>query len=293
MRPLPTLKGKNGLYGNNGVANFINSYGDVAGDSENTTLDPTCPPYDPPKGQSQKLQQKPVIWHNGRVYELPTIGGDPDGFALAINDRGQAAGGTGTCAAFNVNSLIAIQFAHAVLWDNGKAIDLGNLGGSSNNYAYGVNNRGDVAGSSDVANDQVFHGFLWTKEKGKMEDLVPFGTDVASVALALDDERDMTGVSLDANFNPRAVLWLHEKPFDLNGLIPNTSLLYLLTACSINKSCQIIGLAVDSNGASHGYLLTPRGGSDDHDPALDGPMHLSDNVREMVRKQLHLGPTAK
>jgi uncharacterized membrane protein len=183
MRPLPTLKDKNGLYGNNGVANFINSYGDVAGDSENTTLDQTCPPYDPSKGQTQKLQQKPVIWHNGRVYELPAIGGDPDGYALAINDRGQAAGGTGTCAAFNMNSFIAIQFAHAVLWENGKAIDLGNLGGSLNNYAFGVNNRGDVAGSSDVTNDVTFHGFLWTKEKGKMEDLVPFGTDVASLAL--------------------------------------------------------------------------------------------------------------
>lgn len=293
MRPLPTLEGKNGLHGNNGVANVINSGGEIVGISENTTPDSTCPPYDPSTGQNQKLQQKPVTWRNGHVYELPTIGGDPDGGVFAINDRGQFAGGTGSCAPLNVNLALYLQFAHAVLWDNGKAIDLGNLGGSFNNFAKGINNRGDVVGSSDVANDTVFYGFLWTKEKGKMQSLLPFGADVASLALAINDGRDVTGVSLDGNFNPRAVLWHHEKAFDLNGLIPNTSLLYLLTACSVNRSGEIIGLAVDSNGAFHGYLLTPRGDSNNRDAALDGPMQLSDNVREMVRKQLHLGNAAK
>ena len=65
--------------------------------------------------------------------------------------------------------------------------------------------------------------------------------------------------------------------------------MYLLLACSVNNSGQIIGLAVDSNGAFHGYLATPRGVRDGHDAALDGPMQLSDNIREMVRKLLHLG----
>ena len=292
-RPLPTLKDKNGLHGNNGAANVINSRGEIVGVSENTTLDPTCPPYDPSKAQSQKVQQKPVMWRKGHVYELPAIGGDPDGNVFAINERGQFAGGTGTCTALNTNLGLYLQFAHAVLWDNGKAIDLGNLGGSSNNFAKGINNRGDVVGSSGVSNDIPFYGFLWTKEKGKMQGLLPFGADAASLALAINDERDVTGISLDGNFNPRAVLWHHEKAFDLNGMIPSTSPLYLITACSINKSGEIIGLAVDSNGASHGYLLTPRGDRDDHDAALDGPMQMSDNIREMVRKQLHFGPTAK
>jgi probable HAF family extracellular repeat protein len=292
MRALPTLKDKNGQHGNNGAANVINGYGEVTGDSENTTLDPTCPPYDPSKGQTQKLQQKPVIWRAGRVYELPVIGGDPDGDALAINDRGQAAGGTGTCAAFNLNNFIAIQFAHAVLWDNGKPIDLGNLGGQFNNLATGINEHGDVVGSSDVANDATTNGFLWTKEKHHMDPLLPVDTDILSVALAVNDKREVTGVSLQASFLPRAVLWHHEVPFDLNTLIPSSSRLFLMTACSVNDSGQIVGLAVDSNGVFHGYLATPRGDRDSHDAALDGPMKLSDNVREMVRKQLHFDHSA-
>jgi probable HAF family extracellular repeat protein len=292
MRALPTLKDKNGQHGNNGTANVINSYGEVTGDSENMTLDPTCPPYDPSKGQTQKLQQKPVIWRAGRVYELPVIGGDPDGDALAINDRGQVAGGTGTCAAFNLNNFIAIQFAHAVLWDNGKPIDLGNLGGQFNNLATGINERGDVVGGSDVATDATTNGFLWTKEKHHMDPLLPVDTDILSVALAVNDKREVTGVSLQTSFLPRAVLWHHEVPFDLNTLIPSSSRLFLMTACSVNDSGQIVGLAVDSNGVFHGYLATPRGDRDSHDAALDGPMKLSDNVREMVRKQLHFDHSA-
>ena len=230
-----------------------------------------------------------MSWRNGHVRELPTIGGDPDGNAFAINDYGQIAGGSGTCASFNFNNFLYLQFNHAVLWDNGKPIDLGNLGGSLGNFALGINNRGDVVGTSDLKGDSAFNGFLWTKERGKMHSLVPVATDVFSVALAINDERQVTGVSLNGNFQSRAVLWLHETPIDLNTLVPSTSGLYLLLACSVNNSGQIIGLAVDSNGAFHGYLATPRGVRDGHDAALDGPTQLSDNVREMVRKQLHLG----
>ena len=289
MVRLPTLADKNGLHGSNGAADVINSRGEAVGLSENTTIDPTCPPYDPSKGQSQKLQQKPVLWRNDRVQELPTMGGDPDGNAFAINDYGQIAGGSGTCASFNFNNFLYLQFSHAVLWNNGRPIDLGNLGGSLGNFALGINNRGDVVGASDLKGDNAFNGFLWTKERGKMQGLVPVATDVFSVALAINDERQVTGVSLNGNFQSRAVLWLHETPIDLNTLVPSTSGLYLLLACSVNNSGQIIGLAVDSNGAFHGYLATPRGVRDGHDAALDGPMQLSDNIREMVRKQLHLG----
>ena len=38
------------------------------------------------------------------------------------------------------------------------------------------------------------NGFLWTKDKGTQR-LIPFGTDVFSVALAVNDERDVTGRS--------------------------------------------------------------------------------------------------
>src|SRR5215471_1721797 len=78
MTPLPTLGG------NNGIADEVNSRGQVVGLAEIASPDPTCEPSI--TGNPQVLQIKPVIWRNGSVQELPTFAGDPDGQVLAIND---------------------------------------------------------------------------------------------------------------------------------------------------------------------------------------------------------------
>ena len=85
ISPLATLGG------NNGQALEVNNRGQVAGEAENTTPDPTCAP-------PQVFQFKPVVWDKGQVQELPTFPGDPDGIAGEINDKGQAAGGSGNCS---------------------------------------------------------------------------------------------------------------------------------------------------------------------------------------------------
>ena len=91
-----------------------------------------------------------------------------------------------------------------------------------------------------------------------MQDLAPFGSDVFSTALAINDGGSVVGVSLDAKNNPRAVSWERGVPTDLNNLIPNSSTLYLLIACSINSHGEVIGLAVDiKTNETHGYMLTP------------------------------------
>ncbi len=177
---------------------------------------------------------------------------------MAINDGGQVAGASGECAPFNPASFLYLQPVHAILWENGKATDLTSLGGATGNIAYGVNNRAEVAGASDLAGDAIFHGFLWTKEPGRMQDLPPFSTDVFSVGLAINDAGTVVGASLDAKFNSRAVAWEHGAAVDLNSRIPHNSTLYLLLACSINARGEIIGLAKDTKtGETHGYQASP------------------------------------
>ena len=121
---------------------------------------------------------------------------------------------------------------------------------------YNINKQGQVVGYSDLKGNANFHAFLWTRGPG-MQDLGTLPGDANSFAIGINDAGDVTGSSLDANFNLRAYLWHNGVMTDLNTLIPANSPLHLLLACSINSSGQIIGLAVTSSGELHGYLATP------------------------------------
>jgi probable HAF family extracellular repeat protein len=245
MTKLPTLGGANG------VANMVNNRGQVAGYAENKTQDQGCP----------VLQFKPVIWENGGIHELPTYPGDPDGAALGINDNGQVVGVSGPCAAFNPNLGLYLLDSHALLWQDGKVTDLGNLGGDGRfggNHACAINNQGHVVGHSDLTGDTTFHAYLWTRETG-MRDLGTLPGDFASLAIGISDRGEVVGGSLDVNFNIRASLWQNGAMTDLNTLIPANSGLYLLLAESINSSGEIVGFGVTNTGEVHGFLATPRG----------------------------------
>ncbi len=152
MSPLPTLGG------NNGYAAGANRSGQIVGWAETAVHDPTCI-------APQVLQFEAVIWgpRGDEIQQLPPLPGDPDSAATAINDRGQVVGISGTC----YKAVGALSAKHAVLWENGSAIDIGNLGGVAWNTPAAINNRGEVAGFSDLPGDDPdhpnFHAFRWTR----------------------------------------------------------------------------------------------------------------------------------
>jgi probable HAF family extracellular repeat protein len=282
MNPLPTLGG------NNGVAIAISKWGEVAGFAENSIPDPGCP-------APQVLHFKPVVWEKGVIHKLPTFGRDPDGVAQQINNYGQVVGGSGACATFNTIYLYNLVAVHALLWENGKATDLGNLGGQTGqaggNIALDINNVGQVVGNSDLQGDTTFHAFLWTRKTG-MQDLGTLSGDVASLGISINDAGAVVGASLDANFNPRAFLWEEGVMTDLNTLIAGDSSLYLLTGCSINSRGEITGLGLTSTGEIHTYLASPThrvatGGSTSQ--GVISPKVLSDDARNLLQQRLRFG----
>jgi probable HAF family extracellular repeat protein len=282
MSPLATLGG------HNGAANMINSQGEVVGLAETAIKDPKCP-------APQVLQFEPVIWEKGKVQKLPTIHDDPDGAAFGVNDTGQVVGASGDCIAFNTNLLVNLQPLHALLWQKDTVTDLGTLGGTGHGMgilAFNLNNKGQVVGFSDTKDDKYFHAFLWNKETG-MKDLGTLAGDVRSVAIGINDRGDVTGLSLDMDFNPTAFLWHNGVLTDLNTLIPAKSPLFLMQACSINSRGEIVGLAVQtSTGDLHAYLATPStGGSESAAPAEQGVGGESPKVAvpENVRGQMRAG----
>ena len=130
MSALPTLGGNNGF-----AFGGVNNRGQIVGFAENSTQDPACT-------SPQVLDFEAIVWgpRSGQIQELPPYAGDTVGIAAEINDHGQAVGTTGFC------SVISTALAHAMLWQDGSAIDLGNLGSQFFNFAYTINERGQEIG---------------------------------------------------------------------------------------------------------------------------------------------------
>jgi probable HAF family extracellular repeat protein len=246
MTKLPTVGGLNG------AAIKINDLGEVAGYAETASHDPNP--------ACQVLQFVPVVWGANGATQLKTPTGDPDGVAWGINDHGQVVGASGSCTTFNLNSGVFLLEKHALLWQNGTVVDLGNLGGTgafAGHHACALNNRGQVVGHSDLTGDMAFHGFFWTWETG-MRDMGTLPGDAFSLGLGISGNGVTVGASLDKTFNPRAIVFEDGAMTDLNSVLSsNPQKLYLLFAESINSTGQIVGLAAAANGNLHGFLASP------------------------------------
>ena len=214
---LPTLGG------NNGQAAAINNRGQIVGISETTVPDPGCPPSKLPG-----TTVLPVMWEKGEVRALPTLPGEPDGFVQGLNDQGQAVGSTGTCTSFAIHAVLweddrAFQLkdlgnpgadAYAIndhgqavgyvvsadgttfvasLWQNGGVKDLGILPGDSASFATGINNRGQVVGSTflfEPDGNNWAHGFIWQDNAlTDLNTLVPSDSNLYIVAASNINER--------------------------------------------------------------------------------------------------------
>jgi probable HAF family extracellular repeat protein len=258
MIALPTLDENRGT---NGVANAINDLGEATGAAETSAFASSCPEYDPSHGQFQRYQFKPVVWRHGVATELPTVAGDSVGTGLAINDKGQVVGGSGDCSTFNLQFLIPIHPLHAVFWEkDGTPIKIPEFGkalpDSLGNMALGINNSGQVVGFSTLSGGVNFHGFLWSRQTGRIVDLGAAAGMPASSAIAINDSGVVVGVSQDSE-NLVATVWKNHKAQDLNTLIASHSALNLLLACSINDEGQIVGLGIDEKNILHGFELDP------------------------------------
>ena len=274
MTALPTLGG------NNGQAAGVNNRGQVVGWAETSTQDPNCV-------APQVLDWEAVIWGPklGEMHELSPLSGDTIAGAVEINDRGQVVGGSGPCAPVAPGT-------HALLWQNGSPIDLGNLGGALNNLATGINERGDVIiGFSDLAGDDTGHAFLWTKRKG-MQDLGTLPGDYSSSAWGINEEGQVAGQSCDSSGNCRAFLWENGVMTDLNTLVCQGTSLYLTYGGDINDRGEIVGEAYDPNtGDTPAFLAVPSNsrGHCKAGSSAGQKVILPESVREQLRQRKGLG----
>ena len=239
MSALPTVGG------NNGQASAINNRGQIVGYAENGVVDSTCPP-----GITNNRIDLPVLWHKGKAQTLPTIGSDPDGVAFGINNQGQAVGYSGTCTVAN----------EAVVWENGTATPLQDLGGHFA-IAYAINSHGQIVGQA-VNSDGTPLAALWQNNTVTSLGPLPPG-DVAAFATSINNRGQVVGSSFNSsNSWSHGLIWQNGVTTDLNTLFPASSHLFVISASNINESGQIAGMAVEMTGPHagnivHAFLATP------------------------------------
>src|SRR5207245_149616 len=159
-----------------------------------------------------------------------------DAGAFAVNERGQVAGISTTSA--TPNATTGIPTVHPFLWERGRMIDLGTLGGTFSGVdgpAILLNNRGQVAGTSTLAGDGI---------NSQGHQIVGRSTPIGSPI-------------------QHAFLWEHGGPMvDLNTLIPANSSLVLEEGGNINDRGEIAGRGVppgcdDVDACGHAFILIP------------------------------------
>src|SRR5262249_50904453 len=102
---------------------------------------------------SNSTQTRAFLWQNGKKRDLGTLGGpDATPFPGAINERGQIAGMSYTNSTPGPPS--GLPPLNPFLWNKGRMIDLGSLGGNFG-LAIALNEHGQVVGFSDLYGDAL------------------------------------------------------------------------------------------------------------------------------------------
>lgn len=198
------------------------------------------------------------LYRDGTMADLAPAGEAGESCALAVNDRGMAAGRSGSgelvvwdgsrvtrlgvngnVGAINDRGEVVGSYAsaggdRAFLFRDGTLQDLGALAPGATSAAYAVNARGEVAGQSNG------HAFLF--RDGLMHDLGTLGGG-NSIAKGINDRGEVVGMASDAHGVP--------TPFLYDGTMralpgPSES-----GAVDINQRGMIVG----SGEGVYGYMV--------------------------------------
>ncbi len=288
MRRLDPLTG-----GNNSFATGADNQGQVVGWAENGVHDTSCT-------NGQVLQFRPVVWgpETGQISELPLIEDDSSGAATAMNNRGQVVGISGTC-----DQAVGRRTAkHAVLWDKGKAINIGNLGAELWITPMAINEQSEIAGFGATSGDDLDGNFLrafrWTKKDGMtLIDPLPLTGHVFSQATAINERGQVVGSSCTIDGDCRAFIWEDGVLKNLNDLAPGFDGV-LVNAQDVNDRGEITGRAFDpATGQLRAFVAVPDSGGETSKVASTSSERatvvLPEAVKQKLRKQRGLASLAQ
>jgi len=254
----------------NGFDGILNSRGTAVGWADTSTPDPFPTfPFNPDSFVSHAFQ-----WQKGNLTDLGTLPGGASSQALWITANGLIAGNS-------QNGEIDPLFPgwgefRAVLWNDGKIVDLGTMQGGYESFVSTANSRGQVVGLAMNTVPDPFNingpgffptqsrAFLW--QHGAMQDLGTLGGNDAT-AILINERGQIAGNSYtNSTPNPTTgiptidpFLWENGKMTDLGtlgGTIGNPS--------AFNNRGQVVGASnLVGDLISHPFLWTKARGMQD------------------------------
>jgi probable HAF family extracellular repeat protein len=202
-------------------------------------------PIDPLTGSPHAAA---ALWKEGQIVDLGTLDGGTDSNAVGINDRGQIIGFASNLIPDPFDPFDPFGFSTQLRtfpWENGVIKDIGTLGGPDAVPGTGINNRGQITGSSyinSVPNPSTgvptADPFLW--EDGNMIDLGSFGgTNV--FGLAVNNRGQVIGQSnLAGDVETHAFLWDEGILTDLRTLGGTVSTPTWFNLNTLIRRCQAL-----------------------------------------------------
>jgi len=174
------------------------------------------------------------LYQNGSMLTLnyPTI---LSSWALGINSSGMIVGAGTTVGGQTV----------ATYWQGSNAYQIGLLGGSFSS-AYGVNNGGEVTGTSMVPNGAMA-AFTWSSG-GAMHNLGTLG-GANSWGAAINDSGWVAGTAQTSLGYTHAFLWNGSSMLNLGTLGGNNSY-----ATGINDAGEVVGYSLTASGQWHAFV---------------------------------------
>ncbi len=185
------------------------------------------------------------------IEMLGSLGGSGS-IARDINDLGQIVG----------ESLLAGDaVAHATIWNNGIASDLGGLSAGDNSVAWAINNLGVAVGPNDLSTGErtaaLFQG-------GSVTNLgATIGSQGNSVAWDINDAGVVVG---QAPINPgfaKGFVWDPTNgaqaagtiPGYMGGANPDSDFVNLTQATGVNAHGDIVGFGETRSGELAGFVI--------------------------------------
>jgi probable HAF family extracellular repeat protein len=245
----------------NSAADGPSANGEAAIGSETSTVDPNGEDF---CGYGTHLQCLGAVWRYGKLKALPNLPGGRNANAFGINDLGQLVGfaesnvADPSCA--NATAFQTHRF-QAVMWEKDGDIHILHplkKMGDTVGFAFGINNRGQVVGSSGTCATQGLppvnvtglHAVLWEQDGSPtyLGTLGDAANTMYNAASAINDLGDVVGTSQFTDGTVHSFLWKRGVGMRDLGTLPGAFATIAGCCGTVNNQDDVVGFSIDEFG---------------------------------------------